>query len=926
MIGKTISHYKILEELGRGGMGVVYKAQDLTLDRFVAIKFLPQHLSTDEEATQRFIHEAKAASALNHPNIGVVHEIGRTDDGHTFMVMAHYEGESLRDRIDRGSITVDEALDITGQIAAGLAKAHGREIVHRDMKPSNVLLSEDGHAVIIDFGLAKLSGKTRLTKEGSTLGTAAFMSPEQAQGMEVDHRSDIFSVGTMLYEMLTGELPFKGEHEAALLYGVVHETPEPVSAVMPGLPQELDLLIHRCLAKDRSERYQTAEELLADLGKLKQGSAEGIGIARSWDARRAAGKLRYMLRWGFPLVILAAIVIVYKIWAPGKKPEETTPLRPDWILVAEFDGPRDDPDLAAAVRELVTVTLNESRIVRPLSRSDLRQGLALAMKPDTTRIAGEIAQQLAYRAGARIYIEGMINRVGSSYAIVLNVIDSETGSYVFPVSGTAENEDAIIQAIDQLNRELRARLGENEAAIKATMSALDIITPSFDALRKYVQALELVHTGKPITSIRVLREALELDQNFASAWTAIALNFANMGYVDSALFAYQEALARSERLTEKGRLMVEADLATLSLDTNKATELYNSLASRYDTYFTGYGIAIAGVGQPEEALKAVVASIEKAPFGANDIQLYNIVVLLTALGRFQEANEYLPRFQQRWVESYLELLIASAKSEWARADSIAENGQFRLRSRKKYLASRDAARGSIRKMHDHYEGMWDSEFLNFNYHTCFWTLLLSEITGVGEVYYCYPACKDSTMHGLFVQSLEAATRGDASAALDILDHIRQMPDLVQKGHKPSIAFIESWLEATNGNWDQIAQRLEPFAKMGPPNQVSGFTNLQYRWLIADAYEKQGELEKAAEYFELVLDPDLLAGTIDYLVRASYCTYAHQRLILIYSRLGRPAEAGRHWEAFQELFTDPDPELEPMLAEARAAIARLNEHP
>ena len=230
MIGKIISHYQILEKLGEGGMGVVYKARDLDLDRHVAIKFLPPHMVADEEATRRFTHEAKTASALNHPNIGVVHEIGRSDDDQTFMVMACYEGESLRERIDRGAVSFEEALDITAQVSSGLAKAHERSIVHRDIKPSNVLLTEDGHAVIIDFGLAKLAGRTKLTKAGYTLGTAAYMSPEQARGEEVDHRSDIFSLGVMLYEMLTGEKPFRGEHEAALLYEIVHGEPEPLGS------------------------------------------------------------------------------------------------------------------------------------------------------------------------------------------------------------------------------------------------------------------------------------------------------------------------------------------------------------------------------------------------------------------------------------------------------------------------------------------------------------------------------------------------------------------------------------------------------------------------------------------------------------------------------------------------------------------------
>ncbi len=270
MIGKTVSHYKILEKLGESGMGVVYKAKDTTLDRFVAIKFLPPHLSKDEEATKRFVHEAKAASALDHSNIGTIYEVEKTSDGQTFIVMAYYEGETLRQRIDRGDITIDEALDITYQVVAGMAKAHEKRIVHRDIKPSNIILTNDGVAKVIDFGLAKLAGKTRLTKEGSMLGTAAYMSPEQARGEEVDHRSDIFSLGAIFYELLTGKPPFRGEHEAALLYEIVHEEPEQVTSIRSEVPEAMAQIVDRALSKDRETRYASANDILNDLKSVLQ--------------------------------------------------------------------------------------------------------------------------------------------------------------------------------------------------------------------------------------------------------------------------------------------------------------------------------------------------------------------------------------------------------------------------------------------------------------------------------------------------------------------------------------------------------------------------------------------------------------------------------------------------------------------------------
>jgi tRNA A-37 threonylcarbamoyl transferase component Bud32/dienelactone hydrolase len=265
MIGKTIHHYKILEKLGSGGMGIVYKARDTKLDRFVALKFLPPYLSQAEHEKARFIHEAKAASALDHSNICSIYEIEETEHGQMFIAMACYEGESLKDKIGRGPLPIDEAIDIAIQIAQGLAKAHSKEIVHRDIKPANVLITEDGQVKIVDFGLAKLAGKTMLTREGTTLGTVAYMSPEQTRGTEVDHRTDIWSLGVVFYEMLTGDRPFKGGYEQAVMYSIMNEDPEPVKKLNPAVPPELQQIVNCALKKDRELRYSSAAEIVNDL-------------------------------------------------------------------------------------------------------------------------------------------------------------------------------------------------------------------------------------------------------------------------------------------------------------------------------------------------------------------------------------------------------------------------------------------------------------------------------------------------------------------------------------------------------------------------------------------------------------------------------------------------------------------------------------
>jgi len=280
MIGKTISHYKIHEKLGGGGMGVVYKAEDIKLKRQVALKFLPPEWSRDEEAKARFIREAQTASALDHPNICTIYEIDETKDGQMFIAMACYDGESLKEKIESGPFPIDEAINIAIQVAQGLAKAHEKGIIHRDIKPANILITEDVHVKIVDFGIAKLVGRTMLTKEGMTLGTVAYMSPEQAQGAAVDHRTDIWALGAVLYEIITGERPFKGDHEQAIIYSILNEDPQSIAEVRSKVPTEMAHLIEKLLQKHPNDRYQTIEDLLNEI--------QSIRSSKRWQSAKPA--------------------------------------------------------------------------------------------------------------------------------------------------------------------------------------------------------------------------------------------------------------------------------------------------------------------------------------------------------------------------------------------------------------------------------------------------------------------------------------------------------------------------------------------------------------------------------------------------------------------------------------------------------------
>jgi serine/threonine protein kinase len=310
MIGTTVSHYRILEQLGAGGMGVVYKAEDTQLKRTVALKFLPLSLTTDAEARERFIHEAQAASALDHPNICAIYDFGTTDDGQMFIVMACYKGETLKSKIESGPLQLNDALDILVQIALGLSKAHQHGIVHRDIKPANIMVTEQAEVKILDFGLAKLSGRSMMTRTGSTLGTVAYMSPEQARGEKVDQRTDLWSLGVVSYQMLTGELPFESDYEQALIYSIINEEARGIRRLKKELPESIELIIRRLLSKEPAERYASADDLLADLLAVREGLPVKLRLPRPGRKQVRKRFARWVYAVGATVLIIAIVAAI----------------------------------------------------------------------------------------------------------------------------------------------------------------------------------------------------------------------------------------------------------------------------------------------------------------------------------------------------------------------------------------------------------------------------------------------------------------------------------------------------------------------------------------------------------------------------------------------------------------------------------------
>ena len=548
MIGKIISHYKILEKLGEGGMGVVYKAEDIKLDRIVALKFLPKHLLCDNEAKIRFEHEAKAASALDHPNIATIYAIDEAE-GECFISMAYIEGNSLKELIKEKTFTIEEVLNITIQIAEGLNAAHKKGIVHRDIKSDNIMLTHEKLVKIMDFGLAKLKGATKLTTTGSTLGTLAYMSTEQAQGIEVDERSDIFSFGVVLYEMITGQLPFKGEHEAAIIYSIINETPEPLTRYKANVPERLQRIVDKTLEKDRNIRYQSAAEVIADLKGLQKEAITAV-------IRKPKKKL-------FPILIPASVVFIlvllFLILKPFKfeiTPEKGAVARENALAIMYFENLVDKEDaerLGEIVTNLLITDLSESEYLRVVSSQRLYDILKLLGREGEKKIDREVATQVATKAGAKWMLLGNILQVKPRTVITTQLVDVESGQVQASQRITGEIKEDIFSLVDKLTVEIKKDLSLPAVAQKEPdPTVANVTTHSPEAYRYYLEGIEYRNKVYAKEAEESFRKALKYDSTFAMAYYQLT----KMG-TDDWKEMLEKALKYSDKVSHKEKCYIK---------------------------------------------------------------------------------------------------------------------------------------------------------------------------------------------------------------------------------------------------------------------------------------------------------------------------------------------------------------------------------